>query len=100
MGEFIKSLAMSAQNGLSYLHIAHLRVNSNANAEALGKLLCQQASSLQSLSLEQIFGKKKLFELTFASLSAMRSSDTLQDFACKQADMTDKQTLFIAKALS
>ena len=46
MGEFIKSLQLSAQSQLSSLHLAHLRINSNANAEHFGTLIASQAINL------------------------------------------------------
>ena len=99
MAEFIKSLQLSAKAQLSHVHLAHMKINSNANAELLGNLIASQAINMQSLHLEQIFGKKKLFELAFAQLNALSCRSTLQEFACKQSDMTDKQVLHIANSL-
>ena len=45
---------------------------------------------LKVLRYEGMFGKRKLTDLALAPLRMMVSKDTLTEFACKQADMTDK----------
>lgn len=61
MGEIIKAISeQTATQSLTHLHLAHLKLNAQSNADALGKLLSQQAPKLTSIYLEQMFGKKKL----------------------------------------
>lgn len=99
MTEFIKSLQSSAREQLEVLRLAHLKINSTSNAEAMAQLISRLATNLQSLSLEQMFGKRKLFEMAFAQLGSFSCRSTLQEFACLQSDMTDKQVLHIASTL-
>ena len=91
MNELIKSLAPSAGDSLRHLHLSNLKLNSNANAEALGQLVLQKSTKLETLCLEQMFGKRKLQDLALAGLGHMNCKDTLEVFSCKQSDMTDKQ---------
>ena len=46
MSEFIKSLQLSAKAQLSHINLAHMKINSNANAELLGNLIASQALNL------------------------------------------------------
>lgn len=99
MNELIKSLAPSAEESLKHLHLAFMKLNSNANAEALGQLILQKATKLQTLCLEQMFGKRKILDLALAGLGHMKCKDTLEILICKQSDMTDKQMQHIAASL-
>ena len=71
MAELLRSLQQSAQDSLTYLSLSHTKINSNANAEALGKLISVQARWLETIQLEEVFGTKKLFGVTFGSLRSM-----------------------------
>ena len=99
MGELIKSLSTSASQSLKHIHLAHLKIHSNANAEALGQLLSRKAVMLETIALEGMFGKRKLTDLCFQKLNRLQSKDTLEEFSCRQADMTDTQMYQIATCL-
>ena len=45
---------------------------------------------LKVLRYEGMFGKRKLIDLALGPLRSMVCKDTLTEFSCKQADMTDK----------
>ena len=65
MGELIKSLTTSASQTLKHVHLAQLKIHSNANAEALGQLLCLKAVMLETIALEGMFSNRKRTELCF-----------------------------------
>ena len=52
MGELINSLTTVASQSLRHLHLAHFKIHSDRNAEALGTLLCRKAVLLETISLE------------------------------------------------
>ena len=84
MGELIKSLTFVASQSLRNLHLAQLKIHSNANAEALGKLICRKAVLLERISLEQMFGKRKLFDLCFQSnMNRIACQETIREFSIR-----------------
>ena len=85
----IKSLSGSASQSLHHLHLENLRVNSEANAEALGHLVERQAACLETLYLENIFGKKKLVSRALGGLGRMQSRSTLSELTLKQGDLAE-----------
>ena len=99
MALLLKSLTMSATQGLKHLRLEHMRLNTDANAEALGQLICGKASYLESLYFEGMFGKKKLVEQAFVHLGGMLSKESLRELFLRQGDMTDKQIYLVASAV-
>ena len=99
MATLLKSLALSATRSLKHLRLEHMRLNSDANAEFLGQLICGKANCLEYIYLEDMFGKKKHIELAFSHLSGMLSKSSLRELTLKQGDMTDKQIYLVAAAV-
>ena len=47
-----------------------------------------------------MFGKKKAFENAMVGLNVMQCKDVLQEFTCRQPDLTDQQVHLIAQCLA
>ena len=97
MAAFILSLChLERQQTLKHVHLAHLKIGSKDNTQALFKFIFNMATSLESVYLEGLFMKEKFISVGLTEMKNMKSQETLKEFTFSHVAMKQQQSFQIA----